>query len=300
MPACECGRLPGPDEGSPTQGPPKKKQKIEEKTVVVLLHGLGVPGHLDPVRTKLAADLSAKKNVTVIAPARADSITASIEAQVNALYTDLQNNHKDSNLIIYGHSQGAVLAAYLWCMHGNNLKIKGVILDRGPLAGFDPLRPENAGKTSQLVDLLRIPLVAPLIPAYLKELINNFNQPGIQDLAPTSSVISSIVSKLSCIDIPVLLIRAQGKSLAAFYSKWRTLLNTLSISSLKDLFGDPNDGLISWNSQDLGGAVNANIARTGFKSAEESICLHGLLITDTSLATYYAKFLAKVRSCIKN
>ncbi len=297
MPSCECGGLTGPNEG-PRQEPEKPK-----KTVVVLLHGVGVPGNLDPVKTKLAADLSDKKNVTVIAPARTNSITASIEAQVDDLYAMLQTDHKDSNLIIYGHSQGAVLAAYLWCKHGNNLKIKGLILDRGPLAGFDPLSSGNTDKTTQLVNFLTSPFAAALIPADLQVLINNFNQPGIQNLAPDNQVIQDIVSKLPSIDIPVLLITAEGKFLEALETQLKSKLSTLVILSLKDLFGDPNDGLISLQSQYCKGASNANIEKSKYSFDDPDIFAHGLLLTAITVTegkSPYATFLAKVKSCIKD
>lgn len=308
IPSCECGRLPEPDDDGTTQGPPKKKQKVEaeKKTVVVLLHGLdhistdGKSG-LESVKNQLTADLADKKNVTVLAPARTNSISAPIATQVNELYTFLQQHHKDHDVILYGHSQGAVLAAYLWCKHGSKLKIKCLVLDRGPLAGLQLL--ENTFLHS-FVGVLNDPNLPPLFKGY----IDNLNQSGIQDLKPSSEVIKNIVAALPNIDIPALLITAEGKSLEKLYSELPTNIKSgiqlLGITSFTPYFGDPNDGLIALHSQDLNGCElgNTNIKKKHMSFSESKVFAHAPLLTEITSTTGhtspYDEFLAKVKSCI--
>jgi hypothetical protein len=169
-------------------------------------------------------------------------------------------------------------------------------LDRGPLAGFDPL----VNPFLQLLpEILQAqPALAAAIPEGIKRFISQLNEPGIQDLRPDCAVITDIKTKLPGINIPVLLIRAKKKQSTppGGGGGYMDLLN--------NLLGADNDGLISWESQDLQGAgaapkaINTNIERTGFQHNDENEFLHGFSITDTLLVTYYAKFLAKVKSCI--
>lgn len=316
-----------------------KSKSGKNDAVVVLLHGLehqkqGISG-LENLRKKLDEDLTKDNNkIEVIAPARLKSFEDSLDDQVEALQK-LLKKHKESKLILYGHSQGAVLAAYLWCKHGSDFKIKALILDRGPLAGFDPLSSTNEQNTLKLKVLIPklIPVANGLDPKMGKILegldkpAENFDEDGVQDLKPSSAVITEILSKLPHVDIPVILITAKSQkflsdnienpiknnisTIAGHWSNWcstdaefkekfpdqaalETFLSTLDLNTL---FGSPNDGFISVKSQDLNGATHTNIERIG--GANYQGFAHGAPIE--IMKGMYEQLLEKIKShIIKN
>ncbi len=321
MPSCECGNF----------------FNGKKKTVVVLLHGLNAQkegmSFLEQLRQKLADDLSDEKDVTVLAPARTQSFTDSLDEQVKALHTLLQQSHKDCNLVVYGHSQGAVLAAYLWCKHSNDLAIKALILDRGPLMGFDPFSTANEDTTHKLKTL--IPVLMPLIIQkkpekkaaleVLQKCVYNFDSDGVQDLSPESDVIKEIGSKLPNVDVPVILITAKADKFleeeikkeiqdevlncgvfwiwnnctpeikADFENHDWKLQTFLQDLKLQTLFGDPNDGFISLKSQNFNDTTHANIERIDAGNYDKSFA-HGLPIE--SMQEVYDKLLARIKSHI--
>ncbi len=305
-------------EGNPEAAPaaaapsPAKPQDKDKPTIIVLLHGLGhvVGGKsgLEPLKTRLESDLAGEKNVTVIAPARADSFTDSITKQVDTLYAELQKNHKDSKLIIYGHSQGAVIAASLWCRYKDHLNIIGLELDRGPLAGFDPLTNQNL---SQYQHLLSNFCNLVTNQASLLNYINHLNQKGVQDLKPGSQVLNEIKSNLPNINIPVLLILGETDFLENFEKgldlapNWlnqiyTALLQNLQIIGLNSLFGAPNDGLISKDSQKFKKLLGSkkNVIEKSY-TVGGAVFEHGLLITDPKMGNAYNDLLGHIKSCIK-
>ncbi len=312
------------DTPTPPSDPKEKKPK---QVVVVLHHGLedSVGGHsvLEPVKNQLITDLADKKNVTVIAPPRPFVFTVSVQQQVVDLYTALQADHKDSDLIIYGHSQGAVIAASLWCQYKEKLKIKGLILDRGPLAGFEILNATKKAKTREFRrKLLTTNYLTEVMDMHqnFQNILDHLFSPGIKDLSPDSVVIQNIVAKLPTIDIPVLIIAAESKYfLSRLYENLITALNTMYSfieyhfgqgESIDTWFGPKNDGLISQRSQKLNDLdttnSNVEIAVCVEKSATkvggywQTPFLHGLLINDPIMKNSYDKLVEKVKSCISS
>jgi predicted esterase len=317
-----------------------KSKSGKSDAVVVLLHGLGHvkadgKSGLDQLKTKLEEDLTKDNNkIEVIAPVRLNSFEDSLDDQVEAL-RKLLKTHKESELILYGHSQGAVLAAYLWCKHSNDFKIKALILDRGPLAGFDPLSSTNEQNTLKLKVLIpKLILAANTFDPQMGKILagldtpaENFDEDGVQDLKPSSAVITEILRKLPNVDIPVVLITAKSQNflsdsienpiknnvntIAGHWSNWcstdaefkekfpdqaalQTFLSTLDLNAL---FGSPNDGFISVKSQDLNGATHANIERIG--GANYSGFPHGFTIE--GMKGMYEQLLEKIKShIIKN
>jgi len=294
----------GPGDMQPSA--PAKKQEEEKRTVIVLLHGLGhvvdgVSG-LESLKQCLESDLKGEKNVTVIAPARPASLTEALTKQVDDLYAELKKNHKDSKLIIYGHSQGGVLAASLWCEHKGDLNIKCLVLDRAPLAGFHPLALPNINGIAQV---LGNELNTQTIPEMqgLTQYINNVDEPGIQGLSPTSSVIQRILDKLPSINIPVLLISGQADFIefcdTFIPQNIKTLLMVcLSSTSMDALFGSPNDGLISCDSQTLNNLLSTkpNVTKESVSNMQKKDFVHGWCIAShAQMKTAYKKLVDHIK-----
>jgi hypothetical protein len=227
-----CGNCNNPRLFNPTQekhipeSPTPQKKQISN-VVVVFLHDMGdINGSksgLEPLRDKLSKSLSTDtQEITVIALVRPGetSFTDSLNKQIETTFAALKKcTSQDNELIIYGHGQGGVLAAGLWCAHNTDLKIKGLILDRAPLEGVYCFG--HGGLIKQLGGFL---------PAngWIKKYFSFHSSAGLKDLKPNSTFLTELKAGLEKIDIPVILLGSTVSDDEAIKNIFDTLYNQVN------------------------------------------------------------------------
>jgi 3-phosphoglycerate kinase len=252
---------------------------------VVLFHGLGDvddngKSNLETLKEKLSSDLP---GVKVIALARTNSAAAPLDQQATEAYEELKKQGVDrKEIIFFGQSQGAALAAGVWAKHRQDLQIKGLIFDRGPV-GIQGCPAVNV--TSKQVKEIKAQVKKAIsVPDMLSGRIDNLidfllglKGPGVSDMQPNSPYLTKINQELEKIDIPVFVVAAVVKDfkksvLGTFgmneesLKSWGIKIDNNAIENLRKLWysvvgSDKNDLLIPLDSQMLSNIKNANIHR---------------------------------------
>lgn len=136
-----------------------KKEKgkgTPEKVFIMLIHGIadqrgGVSNLtyvIDPLRKALEGDQAKNKNkrdIDIFAPARKNSVTASIKEQAEDMFKLIQSKGITPNdkLIIMAHSQGGLLAMALYAMFMRDWKNMAIVSVQGALQGTPAAQPNQ-------------------------------------------------------------------------------------------------------------------------------------------------------------
>ncbi len=217
--------------------PPNPKQKETSQKAIILFHGLNDKGNLKSLEAKLA---QAFKDAKVVALDRDNSATAPIKQQAEEAFQELKKQSlSDKELILYGYSQGGLLAFSL-CDQHPELKVKGIITDRTPWTGA-PIAAATSQNIQNLASsiqtLLKLPTSFIDLPTLLKQALKRFTDGnGAQDLQPGSTFLNEVKQKLPGFKIPVLAIGGEGTDIGQALDG---LLGSKVISSTLGLLGTP-------------------------------------------------------------
>jgi pimeloyl-ACP methyl ester carboxylesterase len=211
-------------------GPNKKKdlaktpKAIINPKAIILFHGINDKGNLKNLADKLAKDFPDAK---VVALDRDNSASESIIQQAKGAFEELKKQDLlDRDLVLFGNSQGGLLAFSLYDQYQKQLNVKGIITDCTPWEGA-PVASATKRSISQLtlaiaqaiknqenvlsdvlkpfVNFMDANQISNFIDPILQDILQGFtNGTGGQDLKPGSQFLTDVATKLPTSQIPIL------------------------------------------------------------------------------------------------
>ncbi len=219
-----CGNQPTPESPTPLPKPAAGK-------AIILLHGFGAiqdgKSVLEPVKDYLQTELP---GTTIIAPVRKKAFVG-LKEQAQETFKALQEeNLVDKELVIFGDSQGGLVAFSLYDQFKDQLKIQGIITNHTPWEGSPVLTPEAtdiyafaaglsekiANSTNETVISEKEQLtnlatklktdVTGLLFSLFKQAFKGFANSGLaaKDMLPNSVFLQEVAKKLPQVDVPIL------------------------------------------------------------------------------------------------
>jgi surfactin synthase thioesterase subunit len=206
------------------------------KNIVVLLHGMNVPGDrgILELKNKLNSDI---ENAEIIILDRQNSATAPIGQQAEEAYHALKKQMEergfliDSPICIVGDSQGGLLALEVYRQYQNSLNVIGIVTNHSPLEGTPGITAseKEIGRFKQsLINLLSVSSLLEKfnlnkdIISYeingidFKQLLTgNMDQRVVKELTANSLALKSIQTTLSSVTIPVLVLGGYADTLTS-------------------------------------------------------------------------------------
>jgi pimeloyl-ACP methyl ester carboxylesterase len=138
----------------------KKKNQNTRKKAVILIHGINSKNELNHLQKALAKDLNSSKTnlMKIVALNRNNdySCNYSIEEQANFSFRQLEKkipDIKQRDIVLFGNSQGGLLAWELYNLYKKQLNIKGIITNHTPWEGAPAINmSDNEAIISELTE----------------------------------------------------------------------------------------------------------------------------------------------------